>query len=249
MLIDPSPLWLPCIAAFVLAGFVKGATGMGLPTVVMVLLAGVMPVSAAAALLVLPSLVTNAQQVLAGPEAAVLLRRLWPMFAALVAGTLLAAPLLAGGGHAVSPGWLGLVVIAYALQALRPRPWRVSAHSEAWLSPVMGTLAGVAGSATGVFLVPSVPYLQALGLERDALVQALALSFAVSTLALAAVLLRHGLFDARAIVWSAGMVVPALAGLAAGNALRRRISATVFRRAFLACLLLLGGELAWRAWG
>ena len=38
-----------------------------------------------------------------------LLRRLWPMFAAMVAGTLLAAPLLAGGGHAVSPGWLGLL--------------------------------------------------------------------------------------------------------------------------------------------
>ena len=83
MQIDPSTLWLPCTTAFVLAGFVKGATGMGLPTVVMVLLAGVMPVPAAAALLVLPSLVTNAQQVLAGPGAAVLLRRLWPMFATM----------------------------------------------------------------------------------------------------------------------------------------------------------------------
>ena len=35
-------------------------------------------------------------------------------------------------------------------------------------------------------MIPAVPYLQALGLSRDQLVQALGLSFTVSTLALAA---------------------------------------------------------------
>ncbi len=248
MSIDLTSLWLPCVAVFVLAGFVKGATGMGLPTVVMALLSGLMPLPLAATLLVLPSLVTNAQQMLDGPAMRVLVRRLWPMFAAMVAGTVVAAPWLAGSGHAISPGWLGIVLIAYALQALRPDPWQVAPGAERWLSPLMGALAGVAGSATGVFLVPSVPYLQALDLQREALVQALALTFTVSTLALAAVLARHQLLDLRTGAWSLAMVLPSLAGLVAGNWLRARIGAKAFRRGFLLCLVALGAELVWRAW-
>lgn len=241
-------LWPLCAAVFVLAGSVKGATGMGLPTVVMGVLAGVMPAPLAAALLVVPSLLSNVQQLFAGAALPALLRRLWPMLAMMVLATVAAAPWLAGGGHALSPGWLGLVLVLYALQALRPRPWRVGARAERWLAPVVGACAGVAGSATGVFLVPSVPYLQAIGLERDALVQALALSFTVSTLALGGVLLRHGVLDGPLALWSLAMVPPSLLGMAFGSWLRRRVSPQAFRLGFLACLLLLGLELMWRAW-
>lgn len=44
---------------------------------------------------------------------------------------------------------------------------------------------GLVTAATGVFVVPAVPYLAALGLGKEDLVQALGLSFTVSTLALA----------------------------------------------------------------
>lgn len=44
---------------FIAAGLVKGVTGMGLPTVAMGLLGLLMPPQAAAALLVLPSLLTR----------------------------------------------------------------------------------------------------------------------------------------------------------------------------------------------
>ena len=50
---------------FIAAGLVKGVTGMGLPTVAMGLLGLLMPPQAAAALLVLPSLLTNLWQLLA----------------------------------------------------------------------------------------------------------------------------------------------------------------------------------------
>lgn len=67
-------------AVFLLAGAVKGVAGMGLPTVAMGLLGLWLPPSQAAALLVLPSLVTNLQQAW-GPAATLLLRRLWPVLA------------------------------------------------------------------------------------------------------------------------------------------------------------------------
>src|SRR5439155_11491499 len=54
-------------AVFVVAGGVKGMAGLGLPTVAMGLLSLALPPSEAASLLLLPSLVTNVWQALAGP--------------------------------------------------------------------------------------------------------------------------------------------------------------------------------------
>lgn len=80
-------------STFVLAGFVKGVIGLGLPTVAMGLLAIVMPPAQAASLLVVPSLLTNVWQAL-GPDLAPLVRRLWPMLLAICLGTWLGGGLL-----------------------------------------------------------------------------------------------------------------------------------------------------------
>lgn len=72
---------------FALAGFVKGLIGLGLPTVSMGLLAVVMPPVEAAAILILPSFVTNVWQMLAGPSLRAVVHRLWPMMLASCCGT------------------------------------------------------------------------------------------------------------------------------------------------------------------
>jgi hypothetical protein len=86
---------------------------------------------------------------------------------------------------------LGAVLIAYAGYALCGPAVQVSARMEKRLSPLMGGLTGVITGATGVFVIPAVPWLQALGFRRDELVQALGLSFTLSTLAMAAGLSLH----------------------------------------------------------
>src|SRR5215470_8547418 len=72
---------------FALAGFVKGVIGLGLPTVAMGLLAVVVPPAQAAALLIVPSFVTNIWQLALGPDLAPLVRRLWPMQLGICLGT------------------------------------------------------------------------------------------------------------------------------------------------------------------
>ena len=101
--------------------------------------------------------------------------------------------------------------------------------------------------ATGVFVIPAVPYLAGLGLGRDSLVQALGLSFTVSTVALAIGLAWHDALPLRAAGISLGAVVPALAGMAAGGWLRQRVRPETFRRWFFLGLALLGLHLAWQA--
>ena len=95
-----------------------------------------------------------------------------------------------------------------------------------------------------MFVIPAVPYLQAIGLEKDELVQALGLSFTVSTVALAVGLLRIDAWQIGSVWISLLALVPALVGMQAGTWLRQRIAAATFRRVFFAGLLLLGATLA-----
>ncbi len=233
-------------AAFFLAGVVKGVTGMGLPTVAMGALGTLLSPVAAANLLILPSLVTNVWQLLAGPAFSPLMRRLWPMMLAIGTGTLLATPFLAGGDTAFSTAMLGAALMIYGGYTLVARPFSVSASAERWLSVPVGIITGVITGCTGVFVMPAVPYLQALGLAKEGLIQALGLSFTVSTLALAAGLMARGAFAPDNLFLSALAIAPASAGMWAGQLIRQVISPARFRRWFLIGLTLLGAELALR---
>ena len=63
---------------------------------------------------------------------------------------------------------LGVALIAFALLNLSPLRLSVPKRAEPWLAPVIGVATGFVSAATGVYAIPLVPYLQALGLERDA---------------------------------------------------------------------------------
>jgi uncharacterized membrane protein YfcA len=230
---------------FFLAGIVKGVVGLGLPTLAMGLLTLAMPPAQAATLLLVPSFATNLWQMAAGPWLVPLLLRLWPMLGCAFAGTVAGTWLLTGGSVAAAA--LGVVLVAYAAVALWAPRLRIPPAAEPWLGPVVGLATGVVTGATGVFVVPAVPYLQALGLQRDELVQALGLSFTVSTLALAVGLGLHGAFAPSLAMASLLALGPALLGMALGQRIRARVEPRVFRLWFLASLALLGGWLALRA--
>ena len=172
-------------ATFILAGVVKGVTGMGLPTVAMGLLSVLISPLAAASLLIVPSLVTNVWQLMAGPNFDPLLRRLWPMMLAVIVGTVAGLSLLTSGHTTLAMSALGGTLVLYSTYTLFARQFRVSTTLEPWLSPLIGTATGLITGGTGIFVVPAVPYIQMLGLEKDDLVQALGLSFTTSTIALA----------------------------------------------------------------
>ncbi len=237
------PLYLYLVLIFILAGFVKGVTGMGLPTVAMGLLGMFMPLPVAAALLLIPSFVTNVLQLFTGPSVRQIISRLWLMMLFILAGTVAASSLLIS----INPVWsafgLGAALIIYATYALVSPTLAVSASREKWLSPVIGGVTGLITGATGVFVMPAVPFLQSLRFSKDELVQALGLSFTVSTMALAAGLYLHDAFRVEQFSLSFLSIFPALAGMWLGQKVRARISARRFRQCFLLFLIVLGTEL------
>jgi uncharacterized membrane protein YfcA len=231
-------------ASFLLAGLVKGVIGLGLPTVSMGLLALVATPAQAAALLVVPSLVTNVWQMAAGPSLKPLLLRLGPMMLAILAGTWLGTLWLTLSQTATTG--LGIALIVYGIVGLLPLRLAVPGRAEPWLSPMIGAVTGAITAATGVFVIPAVPYLQALGLHRDDLVQALGLSFTVSTIGLAFTLAGEGAFSAGIATGAVAALAPALAGMLLGQWIRMRIDPGVFRLCFFVGLLILGAHLALR---
>jgi len=233
-------------SAFLIAGFVKGVIGLGLPTVAIGLLGLVMTPVQAASLLVVPSLATNLWQLSAGPGIRPLLRRFWPLLAGICIGTWIGGALLVGTDRARAGMLLGFALIAYALIGLSAKQFSLSSRAERWLSPLIGAMTGVVAAATGVFVVPAVPYLQALGLARGELVQALGLSFTVSTVALAMLLMHDGSFQLSVAGTSLMALLPASAGMFVGQWVRGRVRAATFRLCFFSGLLLLGAHLATR---
>jgi uncharacterized membrane protein YfcA len=235
-------------AIFLLAGFVKGVVGLGLPTVAVGLLGLFMPPLHAAALLIVPSLVTNVWQLLAGGRFMWLLRRLWLMLLGIVVGTLLGANFMATDMSGRATIFLGVALVVYAVLGLAAVKFPVSAGREKFLSPLIGLTTGLVTAATAVFVIPAVPYLQALDLEKDELIQALGLSFTVSTIAMAVGLAHEGALQLDGAAISVMALVPALGGMFVGQWLRGKISAVLFRRCFFIGLLLLGLHLSSQMW-
>ncbi len=225
---------------FLLAGAVKGVVGLGLPTVSLALLTVALGLTEAMTLLLVPSLVTNLWQAGAGGHGRAVLRRTWPFLAMAAATVWLGAGALTRVDLSLLSALLGLLLAVYA--AIGLAGWRatIGARRERWAGPLAGAVNGVLTGMTGSFVMPGVIYLQALGLGRDALVQAMGMLFSVSTLALALALGGNGLLSVELGTLSAAALLPAIAGMAAGQRLRKRLSEDRFRRVLFTALLVLG---------
>jgi uncharacterized membrane protein YfcA len=234
-------------AAFVLAGLVKGVTGLALPTVGIGLLSLTMPPAQAAALIVVPAFITNVWQMVSGPGLGRLMRRLWLMQSGVCLGTWAGAGLMTGSKAGFASVALGVALLAYAaIGLMNVHLPHVPDSAEWWLGPLVGGATGLMTAATGVFVIPAVPYLQALGFDREELMKAFGLSFTISTVALAWSLAGSGSFDLRTGLYSLLALLPALVGMIVGQRLLRIMRPVTFSRWFFSGMVLLGANLAIR---
>jgi uncharacterized membrane protein YfcA len=234
------PLLLLIAAAFLLAGFVKGVIGLGLPTVSMGLLAVTMQPSHALAIVIVPAVVTNIWQTFVGPYLRDIIRRLWPLMVGTVVGIWLNAGMLTGPYARYGTIVLGVLLVIYAIIGLSQFSFRVAPRDEKWIGGIVGLITGVVSAATGVQVIPSMPFMQAIGMEKDELVQALGVFFTVSTLALAFNLTSAGLLSASTALPGTVAMAGAFAGMFIGQAVRSRMQPEAFRRCFLVAMIFLG---------
>ncbi len=238
--------WVLIGAVYFLAGCVKGVVGLGLPSVAVGLGTVVVGMKPALALLIVPSFVTNVWQAVVGNAFGAIVRRTWLMLATIFLGTWGGAWLLARLDAAVLGTVLGATLMGYAMMGFTrpelPHPGRF----ERVLQVPVGLLHGLIAGMTGSF-IPGVPFLQALGLTKDVLVQGMGILFTASTIAMALAMADQRLLSAELAVASAAVVVPALLGMVVGQRLRAGLSEARFKQLLFGALGLLGGYILWRA--
>jgi uncharacterized protein len=234
-------------AALLIAGFVKGALGLGLPTVAMGLLAVSMPPAQAIAIVIVPAIVTNIWQTFGGPYLRDILRRLWPLLIGTAAGIWLNGGALTGPYAHYTAVVLGLLLVINAVIALSKFSFSVAPRHAKWVGGIVGVITGMISAASGVQVIPSVPYLQAIGMEKDELIQALGVFFTVATLALGFNLTKEGLLTAATALPGAVAMVCSFAGMYIGQLVRSRLQPDVFRLWFQIGMTVLGIYLAGNA--
>ena len=231
-------------SAFLLAGFVKGVIGLGLPTVSMGLLALTMAPGQAIAIVIIPAIVTNIWQTFIGRYLRDIMRRLWPLMVGTVIGIWLNGGLLTGPYAAYGTVILGVLLVIYAIVGLSKFNFKVARRDEKWIGGIVGVATGVISAATGVQVIQSMPFMQAIGMEKDELVQALGVFFTVATVALAFNITAAGLLTAATALPGAVAMVASFAGMFIGQAVRTRMQPDLFRRWFLIAMICLGFYLA-----
>jgi len=236
---DSGVLAIVALALFV-GGAAKGVVGFGIQIVSLAVLTLALDLLTAMAVLLIPTIATNVWQAGVGVHGRALLRRLWSFLLAVALAVFAGALALTRVELPLLTAMLGVVTLAYSLAGLAGFRLRLPAGAEPWLAPLFGAVNGLITGMTGASVIPGTLYLQALDFSRDRLVQAMGLLYLVSAAALALAMQVNGLLNVELGVLSLSAVLPAIAGMIAGQRIRRAISETWFRRIFYLALLGLG---------
>ena len=223
-------------AAFFVAAFIKGITGLGFSTSAVAMLAVAIGVKATLPLLIIPALASNAMvMVKAGHCREMLVRFAW-LYGLAILGVAIGLMLLAWVDGATAGGALGVVLLAYSLFSWRNPELNLPTRLERPLAPAVGLATGAINGLTGTQVMPLLPYLLALRLDPNRVVQASNISFSVSTLTMAVGLSQIGLLTPESTLISVLSLVPVYLGVKLGTAVRGRLSPTIFTKLVIVLL-------------
>ena len=236
-----SPLQIAIVfAAYFFAATAKGVTGLGFSTTCLAIVALTVGLKNALPLLIIPSISTNLMVMVGAGHFPETVRRFWPMYLATIPGVLLGLWFLGAVDGAVAGISLGIVLIAYCAFAFANPEMRLPARLERPLQPISGILTGMVNGATGSQVMPSMPFLMALHMDKNRFVQTINCSFTLSSLIMIAGLSQMGLFTVHTVIVSTIGTVFAVIGIRIGERIRHRLDANQFRIAVLSMLTVMG---------
>ncbi len=233
--------------ALLVAGTVKGAVGIGLPTTSVGLMTLVIDPRSAIALILVPMLVANAWQVYRSGAVWSAFLRYLPFALTLMVGVWITVALSAEAPDRVLFGVLGAAILLFVFvnaTGFAPRlPDRLDRAGQI----AFGALAGVMGGLTSVWAPPMAIYLAARQVPKDEFVRASGLLIFLGSLPLAFGYIREGFVTAPIFLVSLLLLLPTFLGFSAGEHLRGRLSEEGFRKVLLGFFFLMGLNLLRRA--
>lgn len=228
------------LTAYVVASGIKGLTGIGFSTSCLPIMALRLDLKIAIPLVIVPSIVSNLVVMLQAGRFREAVSRFWPLYLASIPGLVIGLTILVKIDADLAKAILGLVLIAYALWALVNRTFSLSLGWERLLKVPAGFCTGLVNGLTGSQVMPVLPYLLSLNLDKKAFVQSINISFTFSSLVMLAGMNRLGHLPLNSILIALGGLLPVLLTVPLAGRLQGRLTGALHRTLVLSFLLAMG---------
>jgi uncharacterized protein len=237
------------VGAMALGGFVKGATGVGLPQITIPVMAIFLGVEHAVVVMAIPGVVTNAWLFWRHRAHLRATRDLPMLVGAGVVGTVVGTLVL----DVLDPRLLGLVlagvILLYVAIVITKSDLALPPLVTRYTSPPVGFFAGLMQGSTGMSGPVVSTYLHGYRLGKEVFVISVVTLFQVFTLAQAITLAQLGLYSSARLVESLLALLPLMAAVPLGAWFSSRLSRATFDRFVLAILAFTAAKLLYDSLG
>ena len=232
------------LLAYFVASGIKGLTGLGFSTSCLPIMALRLDLKIAIPLVIVPSIVSNMTVMVETGQFRDAVLRFWPLYLSCVPGLLIGLVILTSINADTARVILGLVLVSYALLALSNKPFTLSAEWERKLKIPVGFFTGIINGLTGSQVMPVLPYLLSLNLNKKNFVQAINISFTLSSLVMLLGMNQLGYLSLSTFLIAGGGLVPVVTTVYFAGKLRHHLSGTLYRKLVLFFLLTMGAILS-----
>ena len=241
---DPAILWMVA-GVYVLAGFIKGVIGIGLPTTALALLTIIVTPLQAIAINILPMLVVNLYQFLQADSYRQLVRDYWRFALFMMVFLGLASVFAAGLGNDIIRLLIAISIMIFTLNNLFGVHWRLNPRHDRQWQYFMGTISGILGGLTSIWGVPMTIYLVMKQLSPKQFVDATGFLILIGCFPLAAGYIKTGILTFAVVAPACAGVGGAFVGFYFGSLARKAVSPALFHKLVLVMFLVMGLKMSY----
>lgn len=229
------------MSAFFAASFLKGVTGLGFSTICLPILSFYIEPGVAISLVIIPSLLSNFIVMRQSGRFTQTLKRFWKVYLSALPGLFIGVYLLSSLESAVSRTVLGVVLTLYSVGALfNSGNNNLSDRLASLLLVPVGLITGLINGLTGSQIMPVLPYMLSLKLDKDTFVQAVNQSFTFSSLVMLLLLSKYEFITTSSLVISISGAIFVFLGVWAGGYVRDFLPIKMYKQIVLIMLLVTG---------
>jgi uncharacterized membrane protein YfcA len=226
--------------AYFISAFLKGISGLGFSTICLGLLTIFLDPKLAIPLVFIPSLSSNLIVMIEVGHFFESLKRFWLLILSALPGLVIGMVFLNNSGSDGPRFILGTIMLIYSMWALRVEILHLSERLEKILLVPVGVISGMVNGITGSQIMPIMPFLLSLKMDRNVLVQTMNCAFTFNTLVMIMGFSKIGLYKLPVISLSIVGIIPVALGVCLGGRIRRKASEAMFRRMVLGFLMVMG---------